>query len=331
MRKKNGVFLLLLYVTLILLSGCGGKKNQETENPVTDTTPPVEKASTVESATASLDDIIAALQSSMEANFGENFSLAQDGESLCVDVWSDGLGANANAIVAAGAGVPEQWMTIVNSFQSMAASIQTALDANGYQNISVVFNVLSELDKSVVLLSIVRDTVIYDFLQDNEGTGSPATYDYDALQEIFLGLHSGLKTVEMDAIIENRALSYTKSDSSSNENIAYKIAYSPGVTFERHADSGDYLEATFDGDGEIIGVRYVNVKSWLSAIFYDHGSFGEFNSQSVGDYSGFYVYDFMGREKGIVIVHPNGAESKTNYFLCDSAQDAINRVLDAVK
>lgn len=226
MRKKNAAFLLLLYAALILLTGCGGKKNQEMGNPAPDFAPPVEEASTVESATASLDDIIAALQSSMEANFGENFSLSQEGEFLRVNVWRDGLGANANAIVAAGAGVPEQWMTIVNSFQSMAASIQTALDANGYQNISVAFNVLSELDKNTLLLSIVRDTVVYDFV----GGVNPGTADKTEAQEILKSeLSSGLvrfsRNVDDDVTGNWRLLLYSSGEDILNYVVAYYQAY----------------------------------------------------------------------------------------------------------
>ena len=223
MRKKNVFSLLLLLAALTLIfSGCGGKKNQETENPATDTAPPVAETSPAEPAPASLGDIIAALQSSMEANFGENFSLAQDGESLRVNVWRDGLGANANAIVAAGAGIPEQWTTIVNSFQSMSASIQTALDANGYQNISVAFNVLSELDKNTLLLSIVRDTVVYDYVAG----GAPGTADKAEAQETLKAeLSSGVvrfsRNVEDDVTGNWRLLLY-----SSEANIAdYAVKY----------------------------------------------------------------------------------------------------------
>ena len=223
MRKKNVFSLLLLLAALTLIfSGCGGKKNQETENPATDTAPPVAETSPAEPAPASLGDIIAALQSSMEANFGENFSLAQDGESLRVNVWRDGLGANANAIVAAGAGIPEQWTTIVNSFQSMSASIQTALDANGYQNISVAFNVLSELDKNTLLLSIVRDTVVYDYVAG----GTPGTADKTEAQETLKAeLSSGVvrfsRNVEDDVTGNWRLLLY-----SSEANIAdYAVKY----------------------------------------------------------------------------------------------------------
>ena len=203
MRKKNAFLLLFLCAVLFLiLAGCGGKKSQETETPAPDTEPPVEEASTAEPTTASLEDIITALQSSMEANVGENFSLTQDGESLRVDVWRDGLGANVNEVVAAGTGIPEQWTTIVNSFQSMSASIQNILDANGYQNISVAFNVLSELDKHTLLLSIVRDTVVYDFLAENANVpaqqAQPAVFVLDAAAIIESEIYGTLDTGNLE-------------------------------------------------------------------------------------------------------------------------------------
>lgn len=168
---------------------------------------------------------------------------------------------------------------------------------------------------------------------DVESKSKPdKTYSYDTLQGIFNNISAATTTESIETDIAKNSLSHTAADynGSYGKTTAYRIAYTEGCALQRYADSGDYLDVSFDkASGEILHAQYVNSKCERSALYFNYGIWYDFDFKAPSTYSGYYSIAPLEKENGIVLKYDNGYEKATNYFKCDSAAEAVNLALDS--
>lgn len=170
--------------------------------------------------------------------------------------------------------------------------------------------------------------------QEIEDIIDEKTYEYDALQRIFMEITINTTPEELEKLISQYKLYFTIEEynqSSKGKAHTYKIAYTEGAAKQKYADSGDYIKVSFDnGNGDKLKTaQYVNSQNIsYSALLYNYGTWWDFSDNNAEDYSGYYVCDSFGDKKGIIIKYANGNEKESNYFRCDSAKEAINKVID---
>ena len=160
------------------------------------------------------------------------------------------------------------------------------------------------------------------------------TFEFDVLQSGFISISENTTIEDILSFVDENSLFYTEQEyntTTGGKTVQYKIAYEKGVSYQSHADSGDYLKIEFDRDnGDIIlNAQYVNSRSHgYSALFYSYGTWYDFSNQNAEDYSGYYnVKSLGGNNEGIIVKYNNGNEAHTNYFLCNSPQEAIENIL----
>lgn len=156
-------------------------------------------------------------------------------------------------------------------------------------------------------------------------------YDFDPLQNVFIGITDKTTQDDLNAEIQNRSLCYTtqENNSSYGKTISYGIAYTEGAAAQRYSDSGDYLNATFHKEsGKIMHAQYVNEHSSKSALYYNYGTWFDFREENPGEYSGYYYIDSLSKNKGITIQYNNGREKTTHYFHAPNAKIAVQVIID---
>ena len=159
-------------------------------------------------------------------------------------------------------------------------------------------------------------------------------YEYDALQTVFMAMTEDTTTEELWNLILEHNLSVTAQENNGGT-VIFGVAYTEGVARQKYADSGDYLNVTFDvlgdnymsNDNRLKSVKYVN-DSWFWARFFTDRAF---DGKVVEDYSGYYIEDSFAKEDGITIKYTNGHESVTNYFRYDSAEEVIQKMIDGTR
>ena len=238
---KRRWFGIAIVLACLILVGCGKKENQKSNDAVPSIAPSAETSEEPVVSPVPLEDIVETLRASMASNAGENFSLSQDDESIVVNVWLDGLGANV-AAVDASSGIPEQWDTIIQSFQTMAKSVQDTLDVNGYQNIGAVFNVLNDLNKSELLISVSRDSVMYDFVRGIDLIKSAGQVE---------------KQEALKALLSDGYVRFSQNVADDVTGRSRLLLYSSGEDILDHIV--DYYQAFFADDSEV----HVVVNLWL--------------------------------------------------------------------
>ena len=133
---------------------------------------------------------------------------------------------------------------------------------------------------------------------------------YDILQQFFLALNPNVVMQQVEDIIVQNKIPHT-SWSGSDRRITYKIAYKQGVALQYHAESGDYLEITFDANTKKIREWcYYNWEHSAEVYFFTE-PFQNDGKKYVG-----YVY------------HDYDKPTYSNYYQCSNSHDAMARLFN---
>ena len=155
--------------------------------------------------------------------------------------------------------------------------------------------------------------------------------NYDKLQNLFLAF--SFETTEDDLLkwIDENGLEYTAKDyNSTPKKMTYKIAYEHDVSLQKYAESGDYIEISFNKvDGTFMYAEYFNNNAFKTALLYNYGTYWEFReNEGNNKYSGYYYHKPGDDEGGITIEYNNGNSTETGYHNVENGEDALSGVLD---
>ncbi len=173
--------------------------------------------------------------------------------------------------------------------------------------------------------------------EPSESSEPDIALEFDALQNGFISISENTTIEEILSFIDENSLFYTMEEynkPTGGKTVKYKVAYEKGVSYQSHADSGDCLEISFDKDNDdkILNAEYVNSNSYgYTALFYNYGIWYRFSNENAENYSGYYnVKSLGGNNEGIVVKYNNGNEAHTNYFPCNSPEEAIENILKGI-
>ena|GEM_PF-3299749 len=146
---------------------------------------------------------------------------------------------------------------------------------------------------------------------------APKVRQYDKLQNLFFAITPNITRADVKNYISENALEVGESERSGGDYPlkVYKIAYTKTVTYQNHAESGDYVEISF--------VR--NTDTLFYATYYRAETKAEariYNPQIFTDRSG-YFYQFI--EVQYEGKRPNWVTVERH---CKNAMYAVNKVLD---
>lgn len=154
--------------------------------------------------------------------------------------------------------------------------------------------------------------------------------EYDNLQKVFLSITKDTTDKDVLLLANEYGLKYkVQSYNGTPKTRQYKIAYDSSVALHRYADSGDYLEISFSKENNsLMNARYFNLASFKNAIYYNYGSYWDFDEKTPNNsYTGYY-YNTPGESKGgITIKYNNGNSKETGYHGVNTAEEALQKVL----
>ena len=157
-------------VVILLLGGCFGGISDSTEEPKPTSQP--ETTAAVETAEASsandntLNAAVDMIKMILKDNY-ENYEISSTNDMIVVNIWDDGI-AVASTIAASGDEESKAaWDTMVESQVNACKSMREFVDTAGLNDVTVMINVLNDLDKDKTLLSIADGIVIYNAVSGN--------------------------------------------------------------------------------------------------------------------------------------------------------------------
>ena len=126
-----------------------------------------------------IDAIMDILSLSLSQNFGEgNYTLEYDDTTVTLNLWGDNVSIGAAFAANGDKSSKELWDTLVESHKDMCNNIMEEIKSCGIENYSVKVNLLNDLNKQEVLLTILNGEVVYDAvssgkaaIQSNEDAG----------------------------------------------------------------------------------------------------------------------------------------------------------------
>ncbi len=122
----------------------------------------------------SYDDFVAGLKTTLASTYGENFSVEDDGKTLTISIWQDGVAKEAAYIVDGIETSDDAWDNMKAAVQNLASTCFLSANANGASR-HVCVNILNDQNQSNVLLSYLDGECIYDAVESaisGNGTGS---------------------------------------------------------------------------------------------------------------------------------------------------------------
>lgn len=155
----EGWFIEIHEPTKITLVRTGDAPTPEPEPAPVEETPQPEE-------TLSVEECVALVRESSQRSYGAdncNVHLKEGGRVLIIDIWYDGLATDA---ALARNGDPEAlagWNeSVVATSLAVAEAAQDVLNANGHQDVTVLFNVLNDQNRNNALLVIMFGAVMVD-------------------------------------------------------------------------------------------------------------------------------------------------------------------------
>lgn len=185
--------------------------------------------------------------------------------------------------------------------------------------------------KSGIILSIALMSLCTGVLTSGE-TETEAVKEYDDLQNVFLTVTKDTTEEELLSLIDEYGLEYTAEDyNGTPKSRTYRLAYEHGVALQSHADSGDYMDISFNQEnGDMLHSMYFNQEVFMEAIYYNYGNYWDLREKEPDSpYVGYY-YDKPGDTKGGIIIkynnNSNGVE--TGYHAVETGEEALDCILN---
>lgn len=161
---------------LIALSGTGSDKSEtpapaelptatvaltKTPKPTLSPTATPEPTETPD-VNASLDSYIAIWEILLKENYGDNFRIDRDENFVTINVWGDGITAEATAAKLGNQDYLASWDGMVENTVDAQKTYQKSLRDAGISDAIVIINVLNDLNLDNILLCVSAGTVMYD-------------------------------------------------------------------------------------------------------------------------------------------------------------------------
>lgn len=147
--------------TVTLKSVQNSLSSSETAQQVTSAISDTESAS-------SYDAFLASLEETLQNSYGDHYSIDDDGTTLTISIWQDGVASEAEYVIA-GSESADAWDGLKESLQNLSITcFEQANSASPERH--VVLNVLNDQNTENVLLSYLDGSCVYDVVAQAAGT-----------------------------------------------------------------------------------------------------------------------------------------------------------------
>lgn len=143
--------------------------------------------------------------------------------------------------------------------------------------------------------------------------------DYDELQNLYLTIDDTTTYDDLLSTVTELNLFHNEHEFSSGPTI--KVAFDEGVTKFKHADSGDYVNISFNEDKRIDYVEYFNHEIFITLLDYRNGTYWDFRDNP--EYKGYYINTYNDKAGSFTIKYDNGNEKETDYLKVNSKEEQL--------
>ncbi len=105
------------------------------------------------------------LEASVSSNFGEdNYTIDRDGKTVTLNVWKDGIAVGVALAVQGDEETKAAWKEMKSNVEGMSKNVYNTFDQVKIEDGHICVNVLNDIDKSKVLLTILDGVTVYDVI-----------------------------------------------------------------------------------------------------------------------------------------------------------------------
>ena len=180
---KRVLSVILALCLCISLWGCGDKPSDNGTTQPSDTpeisTAPSEPPSTNNTDTSSAEtptnlsteDVLSLVDTVLLKSFDDYTINVEDNNVLNVCIFGDGIAEAVSEIAISGGGADEEnWVTLKDNFINFADSICNLIKTSGRDDITLSLNLMNDVNRDHILLSLVNTTIFYDVLADTDSS-----------------------------------------------------------------------------------------------------------------------------------------------------------------
>lgn len=131
-------------------------------------------ANAVSGETQTYEEFLSSLKTVLKNSYGNNYQINDDGTTLTISIWQDGVAKEAAYIVDGYESSDAAWENMKSSVQNLASTCFLSANASSASR-HVCVNILNDQNQSNVLLSYLDGECIYDAVEKNTGASSGST------------------------------------------------------------------------------------------------------------------------------------------------------------
>lgn len=112
------------------------------------------------------EEMDALLNKTLQAAFGEEYSIELEGYLYTVNLWHEGIAATATLAKAGNAEAVDTWTSLKKSAMDMSVSLSELLSMNGHDDKMVSVNILNDANREKILLTATLGFATYDWVAE---------------------------------------------------------------------------------------------------------------------------------------------------------------------
>ncbi len=185
-------------------------------------------------------------------------------------------------------------------------------------NADKIDKIMSNLETQTTSDAVNNENTILTESTSKEQPSIDKSYNYDDLQKIFLEITPKTTLDDFLKIINNyNVISKNKEYNTMDggKEIVYKVAYEDKVAWLSHADTGDYIQVSFDEEKKLKKVEYFNANARLYDKYDVYSAILENENDSIIGDKGYYGKCFK-------------TSTESDYREFNSEKSLINYIID---
>ena len=101
-------------------------------------------------------------------NYGSNYNINNDDSAVTLNIWPNGVGAEAYSASTGNVENIKSWSKRVYSMRELSPDLIKKMADAGYKGMSVIINVLNDENTDNILLTVKNGQVMYNWVESDE-------------------------------------------------------------------------------------------------------------------------------------------------------------------
>lgn|GEM_PF-6073010 len=174
--KKIGLIVAAVLVVAAIGSNRNGNTDEDLRSSPQASTTAVssaspekqEKAPMEDAQTVPLEQAVSQVDTYVKKNYGPNYKVSNDETTATINLWPKGVGDEAFAAANGDDNSLKSWNKRASKAKKLSTDMRTKLKDAEYPGMSVVVNILNDLNKENALLTVTDGTVTYNWVDDEK-------------------------------------------------------------------------------------------------------------------------------------------------------------------